>query len=53
LERGKPAQTSGQLPGPVIVTVVSVRMMQPPVDDIIHVIAMRDCFMPAIWAVLM
>jgi hypothetical protein len=31
---------------------VPVRMMQPSVDDIIHVIAMRDGFMPAIGAVL-
>ena len=44
---------SSQLHGPVIVTVVSVRMMQASVNDIIHVIAMRDGFMPTIWAVLM
>jgi hypothetical protein len=41
------------LHGTVIVTVVSVRMMQPAVDDIIHVIAVRDGFMPAIGAMLM
>jgi hypothetical protein len=36
----------------VIVAVIAMRMMQPAVHDIIHVIAMRDGFVPAIWAVL-
>lgn len=36
----------------MIVTVIAVRMMQPAIHEIIHVIAMRDGFVPAIWAVL-
>jgi hypothetical protein len=48
----RPTLTSGELHGPVIVTVIAVRMMQPAIHEIIHVIAMRDGFVPAIWAVL-
>jgi hypothetical protein len=36
----------------VIVAVIAVRMMQPAIHDIIHVIAVRDCFVPAIRPVL-
>jgi hypothetical protein len=35
----------------VIVAVVAVRMMQAPVDDVIDVVAMWDCLVPAAGAV--
>jgi hypothetical protein len=37
----------------VIVTVIAVRMMQPAVDQIVHMIAVRDSFMSAVWSMLM
>lgn len=37
---------SGQLHGPVIVAVVTVRIMQPPTHDVIDVVTMRNRFMP-------
>jgi hypothetical protein len=36
----------------MIVAVIAVRMMKPAVHEIIYVVAMRDGFVPAIWAVL-
>jgi hypothetical protein len=35
----------------VIVAVVAVRVVQPAVDEIVDMIAMRHLFMPAVWAV--
>jgi hypothetical protein len=40
------AARSGQLHGPVIVAVITMRMMQPSAHEIIDVVTMRNCFMP-------
>jgi hypothetical protein len=40
---------SGELHGPVVITMIAVRMMQPAVDEIIYMIAMRHGFVSAVW----
>jgi hypothetical protein len=46
------APRSGQLHGPVIVAVITMRMMQPSAHEIIDVVTMRNGFMPTGRAVL-
>jgi hypothetical protein len=36
----------------MVVTVIAMRMVKPAIHEIIDMIAMRDGFVPAIWAVL-
>ena len=42
---------SGQLHGPVIVAMITMRMVQPAVYEIVDVVTMRHLFMPAVWTV--
>ncbi|CAN7511350.1 hypothetical protein LJR220_004625 [Bradyrhizobium sp. LjRoot220] len=44
---------SGQLHGPVIIAMISMRMVQPAVDEIVDMITMRHRFMSAVWTVRM
>jgi hypothetical protein len=42
---------SGKLQGPVIIAMITVRMVQPAVYEIVDMITMRHLFMPAVWTV--
>jgi hypothetical protein len=42
---------SGQLHGPVIVAMITMRMVQPAVYEIVDVVTMRHLFMSAVWTV--
>jgi hypothetical protein len=37
----------------MIIAVITVRMVQPTVDEIVNMVAMRHLFMPAVWTVYM
>ena len=37
----------------MIIAMIAVRMVQPAVDEIVDVVAMRDLFMAAVWTVRM
>jgi hypothetical protein len=43
---------SGQLNAPVIVAVIAVRMMQVAADQVINMVAVRNCLVAAAWAVI-
>jgi hypothetical protein len=42
---------SGQLHGPVIIAMITVRMVQPTIYEIVDMITMRHLFMSAVWTV--
>src|ERR1700757_2884527 len=42
---------SGQLHGPVVIAMITMRMVQPTVHEIVDMIAMRHLFMSAVWTV--
>jgi hypothetical protein len=45
--------TSGQLHGPVIIAMITVRMVQPTVYEIVDMVTMRHLFMSTVWTVYM
>jgi hypothetical protein len=42
---------SGQLHGPVIIAMTSVRMVKPTAYEIVDMVTMRHLFMSAVWTV--
>jgi hypothetical protein len=42
---------SGQLQGPMIIAMITVRMVQPAVYEIVDMVTMRHLFMSAVWTV--
>jgi hypothetical protein len=46
-----PRVPSGQLHGPVIIAMITVRMVQPTVYEIVDMVTVRHLFMPAVWTV--
>jgi hypothetical protein len=49
--RGRAPSPSGQLHGPVIIAMITVRMVQPAVYKIVDMVTMRHRFMSAVWTV--
>jgi hypothetical protein len=43
--------SSDQLQGPMIIAMITVRMMQPAVHEIVNMITMRHLLMSAVWTV--